>query len=174
MSAHPIRSGALEPTRPELRAARPAERVTRLLPVCGLPILTPRQIAGVPIALPQSTTSMLQRFGSEWTSSLAVDDVDSGFTGHPPSAAGDGSDSARQRIRAGEDQSAAGAEPPPLRGWRRVDEADRALPHHPSPGSVAAFHVVTQDDIAFDGSPRTMFDPGNGCRAAYTEIWKGR
>ncbi len=59
MATNSIRSDALEPTRAELRAARPAERVSRLLPVYGLPILTLLLIAGFSLALPDTFPTML-------------------------------------------------------------------------------------------------------------------
>ena len=59
MATNSIRSDALEPTRAELRAARPAERVARLLPVYGLPILTLLLVAGFSIALPDTFPTML-------------------------------------------------------------------------------------------------------------------
>ena len=51
MATNSIRSDALEPTRAELRAARPGERAMRLLPVYGLPILTLMLVAGFSLAL---------------------------------------------------------------------------------------------------------------------------
>ena len=59
MATNSIRSDALEPTRAELRAARPAERVARLLPVYGLPILTVLLVAGFSLALPDTFPTML-------------------------------------------------------------------------------------------------------------------
>ncbi|RYC29427.1 ABC transporter permease [Lichenibacterium minor] len=59
MATNSIRSDALEPTRAELRAARPSERATRLLPVYGLPILTLLLIAGFSLALPDTFPTML-------------------------------------------------------------------------------------------------------------------
>ncbi|RYB05678.1 ABC transporter permease [Lichenibacterium ramalinae] len=59
MATNSIRSDALEPTRAELRAARPAERVARLVPVYGLPLLTLLLIAGFSLALPDTFPTML-------------------------------------------------------------------------------------------------------------------
>ncbi|WP_237481734.1 ABC transporter permease [Lichenibacterium dinghuense] len=59
MATNSIRSDALEPTRPELRAARPRERAMRLLPVYGLPILTLLLILGFSLALPDTFPTML-------------------------------------------------------------------------------------------------------------------
>ncbi len=136
--------------------------------------------------MPQLTTSLLQRLGSKWTASLAINDIYFDFMGPslaaagiagegaPKSvAAGDGSESAYQRVRAGEYQSVTVAEPLLLQGWQLVDELNRAFAHQPPSGYVAPFHVVTKDNIGFDGGPKNMFDPDNGYRAAYTGIWTG-
>ena len=59
MATNSIRSDALEPTRAELRGARPVERAARLLPVYGLPILALLLIAGFSLALPDTFPTML-------------------------------------------------------------------------------------------------------------------
>ena len=59
MAANSIRSDALEPTRSELQALGPAERVIRLLPVYGLPLLTLILIVGYSLALPDTFPTML-------------------------------------------------------------------------------------------------------------------
>ena len=46
----------------------------------------------------------------------------------------------------------------------------------PSPSShgratSASIHLVTADNIAFDGGPKNVFDPDNGYRDAYKKIW---
>lgn len=143
-------------------------------------------IAETSTRMPQLTTSLMQRFGSRWTDSLAINDIYFDFMG--PSldavgipgdgapkgvAAGDGSESAYQRVRAGDHQSVTVAEPLLLQGWQLVDELNRAIAHQPLSGYVAPFHVVTKENIAYDGGPKNMFDPDNGYRAAYTKIWTG-
>ena len=59
MAANSIRSDALEPTRSELQALGPAERIVRLLPVYGLPLLTLLLILGYSLALPDTFPTML-------------------------------------------------------------------------------------------------------------------
>jgi len=54
-----IKSNALEPTRLELAALNPAQRVTRLLPVYGLPILTVILILVFSLLLPRTFPTML-------------------------------------------------------------------------------------------------------------------
>lgn len=136
--------------------------------------------------MPQLTTSLLQRHGAKWTHSLAINDLYFDFMG--PSlaaagiegdgapvavAAGDGSESAYQRIRSGQYQAVTVAEPLRLQGWQLVDEMNRALNGETWSGYVSPLHVVTRDNIEFDGGPDNSFDPGNGYQEAYRAIWSG-
>jgi len=134
--------------------------------------------------MPQLTTSLLQKYGDSWTHSLAINDLYFDFMG--PSlasagkggtdapinvAAGDGSESAYQRIRAGQYQKVTVAEPLNLQGWQLVDELNRALNGEKWSGYMSPLHVVTADNVEFDGGPKNSFDPDNGYRDAYKKIW---
>ena len=35
-------------------------------------------------------------------------------------------------------------------------------------------HLVTKENIEFDGGPQNVFDPDNGYRDAYKKIWGGQ
>ena len=137
--------------------------------------------------MPQLTTSLLQRYGAKWTYSLAVNDLYYDFmaaslgaaglsgTDAPHNiSAGDGSESAFQRIRSKQYQIATVAEPLTEQGWQLVDELNRAFAHQPWSGYVSPVHLVTADNIAYDGGPKNLFDPDNGYRAAYEKIWAGQ
>ncbi len=134
--------------------------------------------------MPQLTTSLLQKYGDQWTHSLAINDLYFDFMG--PSlaaagksgtdapinvAAGDGSESAYQRIRAGQFQKVTVAEPLNLQGWQLVDELNRALAGEKWSGYLSPLHVVTADNVEFDGGPKNTFDPDNGYRDEYKKIW---
>lgn len=136
--------------------------------------------------MPQLTTALLQRHGDKWTHSLAINDLYFDFMG--PSlaaagikgdgapvnvAAGDGSESAYQRIRSGQYQAVTVAEPLTLQGWQLVDELNRAFAGEQWSGYVSPLHVVTKDNIEFDGGPDNSFDPDNGYQSAYEKIWSG-
>ncbi len=136
--------------------------------------------------MPQLTTALLQRYGAKWTHSLAINDLYFDFMG--PSlaaagikgdgapvnvAAGDGSESAYQRVRSGQYQAVTVAEPLTLQGWQLVDEMNRALAGEPWSGYVSPLHVVTKDNVEFDGGPNNSFDPENNYQAAYKKIWSG-
>jgi ribose transport system substrate-binding protein len=136
------------------------------------------------LRMPQLTTSLLQRFGDKWTYSLAVNDLYYDFMG--PSlasagkggadtpkniSAGDGSESAFQRIRTQQYQMATVPEPLHEQGWQLVDELNRALAKQPWSGYVSGIHLVTKNNIAYDGGPNNVFDPDNGYRDVYKKIW---
>jgi ribose transport system substrate-binding protein len=135
--------------------------------------------------MPQLTTSLLQKHGAKWTHSMAINDLYFDFMGPSLAAAGikgegqspanvsagDGSESAYQRIRSGQFQAATVAEPLNLQGWQLVDELNRAVSGEKWSGYVSPLHVVTKANVEFDGGPNNTFDPGNGYQAAYKKIW---
>lgn len=141
-------------------------------------------IAETSTRMPQLTTSLLQRHGAAWTHSLAINDLYFDFMG--PSlaaagipgdgspvavAAGDGSQAAYQRVRINEYQAVTVAEPLNLQGWQMIDELNRAFAGEEWSGFASPLHVVTPDNIEFDGGPKNTFDPDNGYRDAYKAIW---
>ena len=130
------------------------------------------------------TTSLLQKYGAKWTHALAINDIYFDFMGPALAAAGvagdgapkavaagDGSESAYQRIRSRQYQVVTVAEPLTLQGWQVVDEMNGAIQGQPWSGYVSPLHVVTSDNVAFDGGEKNTFDPGNGYRDAYAKIW---
>lgn len=129
------------------------------------------------------TTSLLQKYGSDWTHALAINDIYFDFMGPALAAAGikgdgspkavaagDGSESAFQRIKTGQYQSITVAEPLNLQGWQLVDELNRAIQGAACSAYVTAPAVVDmQGAKAMGDSP--IFDPDNDYREAYTKIW---
>lgn len=141
-------------------------------------------IADTSNRMPTLTTALLQKYGASWTHALAINDIYFDFMG--PSlaaagiagdgapkavAAGDGSESAYQRIRSGQYQAVTVAEPLNLQGWQLVDELNRAINGAEWSGYTSPLHVVTQENVSFDGGEKNIFDPGNGYRDAYSKIW---
>lgn len=137
--------------------------------------------------MPQLTTSLMQRFGSEWTYSLSINDLTFDFMsaslssagvtqdGYPRNvSAGDGSEAAFQRIRTNFYQSGTVGEPLHLHGWQAVDELNRSFASAPPSGFVAPVHLVTAANIGSDGGPKNLYDPDNGYREAYTKIWAAK
>jgi ribose transport system substrate-binding protein len=129
------------------------------------------------------TTTLLQTHGAKWTHSLAINDLYFDFMGPALAAAGvagnanpkagsagDGSEAAFQRIRAGEFQTVTVAEPLNLQGWQLVDELNRAVSGEACSGYITSPALVTQDGLKASGDSN-QFDPQNGYRDAYSKIW---
>jgi ribose transport system substrate-binding protein len=129
------------------------------------------------------TTTLLQKHGTAWTHSLAINDLYFDFMGPSLAAAGiagsaspkagsagDGSEAAFQRIRANEYQAVTVAEPLNLQGWQLVDELNRAVSGEKCSGYITAPALVTQEGLKASGDSN-QFDPQNGYRDAYSKIW---
>ena len=148
------------------------------------------EVADTPIAdlsnrMGQLTTSLLSKYGKQWTYSIAVNDLYYDFsapslqaagvdptTGFPQQiSAGDGSVPAFKRIRDKQYQIATVAEPLNLQGWIMVDEINRAFAGEKPSGFVPHVHLFTADNIEKDGGKENKFDPGNGYRDEYKKIW---
>ncbi len=169
-------------------AIQKAEKMKEVIEALGGTVL---ELVDTPLAevsqrMPQLTTSLLQRYGERWTHSLGINDLYFDFMGPSLAAAGlepdgnpvnvsagDGSESAYQRIRGNQYQQVTVAEPLNLQGWQLVDEMNRALAGEEWSGYVSPLHVVTEDNIESDGGPDNVFDPENGYRDAYRAIWSG-
>lgn len=132
--------------------------------------------------MPGVTRDLLQRYGRRWTHALAINDVvfdravpvltSAGLQGPSLLSAGDGSAAAFLRIQARTFQTGTVAEPLNQQGWQALDELNRLFAHQPASGFAAPVHLVTSDNIAFDGGPRLQYDPDNGYRDIYRRIWQ--
>ncbi|MBW8756999.1 MAG: substrate-binding domain-containing protein [Burkholderiales bacterium] len=134
--------------------------------------------------MPAATSALLARHGRRWTHALAINDIYFDYAapvltqaGVPNNglsmlSAGDGSESAFLRIRAGTFQTATVAEPLNLHGWQLVDEMNRLFAGERVTGYVYPVHLVTAANIGADGGDRLHFDPANGYRDVYRRIWK--
>ncbi|GAB2580467.1 substrate-binding domain-containing protein [Streptomyces capparidis] len=127
----------------------------------------------------KEVTSLLKRFGSEWTHSAAINDL---YFDHAASAlraagrkgadapfnigAGDGDPSAFERINGREFQAATVPEPLSEQGWQIVDEFNRAFSGEPASGYVAPVHIAT----AANSGGALSWD-SEGYRQAYRKIW---
>jgi ribose transport system substrate-binding protein len=130
------------------------------------------------------TSNLLQQYGDKWTYGLGINDLYFDYApaalrgaGKSPSgplkfiSAGDGSESAFQRVRTGQFQIGTVPEPLNLQGWSAVDELNRAFNKQAWSGYVPTVHLVTKENIAFDGGPKNTYDPENGYRDQYKKIW---
>ncbi len=153
-------------------------------PSCAVLSYDDTPLSEVSTRMAPLTTSYLQRFGDDLNWILGINDLYFDFSvpalsaaGIPPSgppqlvSAGDGSASAYERVRTGQYQAATIPEPLNLHGWQCVDELNRAFAGEEPSGYVTPVHLVTQENIEFDGGPRNLFDPDNNYREEYKRIW---
>ncbi len=162
-----------------------ADRMKKDLEDAGVKVLeyvdTP--IAETSTRMGPLTTTLLQKYGADWTHSLAINDLYFDFMGpalasagvdgkaNPKAgSAGDGSEAAFQRIRTGQYQAVTVAEPLNLQGWQLVDELNRAVSGEACSGYVTAPALVTEEGLKAMGDSNA-FDPQNGYRDAYAKIW---
>ena len=129
--------------------------------------------------MPTETNSLLDKLGSKWTYSVAINDVyfenataafrQAGLNAETAPVnvgAGDGDASALTRIRTGDFQAA--TVPSPLRseGWQIIDELNRAMAGEQASGYVPQIHLSTKDHA----SEANNWDPV-GYQDAYKKIW---
>jgi ribose transport system substrate-binding protein len=158
--------------------------VIKACDTCTLLSIEDTPLADAANRMPQLTTSLLTRYGAKWTYGLSINDLTFDFMapslqsagiagdGAPHSiSAGDGSEPAFQRIRAGEYQIGTVAEPLRLHGWQEVDELNRAFNGAAPSGYVAPPHLFIKANIDKDGGPKNIYDPQNGYTDAYKKIW---
>ena len=138
----------------------------------------------VPQRTPGLISSLLQRFGDKLGYILTFNEVYFDFAvptlkgaGLDPAgkphliAAGDGSESAYQRIRNGQFQVATVPEPAVMHGWQLIDELNRAFNKQPPSGFVTKVHLVTKANVDADGGDKNRFEPSNDYRGHYKKIW---
>ncbi|MEJ2691454.1 MAG: substrate-binding domain-containing protein [Candidatus Thiodiazotropha sp.] len=133
--------------------------------------------------MPTVSRELLDRYGERWTHALAINDI---YFDHAvpefilagPAAqhidllsAGDGSSAAYVRIQARAFQVGTVAEPLNLHGWQLVDELNRLMEHQPVSGYVAPVHLITPENVEYDGGLEYRYDPTNGYRNIYRRIW---
>jgi ribose transport system substrate-binding protein len=134
--------------------------------------------------MPAVTRALLARHGAAWSHALAINDLYFDYAAPELTkagrssaslqmlSAGDGSAAALLRIQAGTFQVGTVAEPLNLHGWQLVDEMNRLLARQPVSGYIVPVHLVTPDNIGYDGGARLRYDPDNGYRDIYRRIWK--
>jgi ribose transport system substrate-binding protein len=167
-----------------IKKAETMRDVIQSCPGCKLLDYVNTPLADTAARMPQNTTSLLLRFGKGWTTGLGINDLYFDFASPalrsagiprsgPPTfiSAGDGSVSAFNRVRAGDYQIGTVAEPLNEAGWQLVDELNRAFAGQPPSGYVAPVHLVTKDNIQYDGGPNNLYDPDNNYRSHYQAIW---
>ncbi|WP_073603342.1 substrate-binding domain-containing protein [Vibrio aerogenes] len=169
-------------------AVRKADVMKSYIEKCaGCSVLTyaDTPLANTSTRIPQLTYSMVQKYGDKYNYTLAINDLYFDYMapalkslgkkkGQGPFniSAGDGSESAFERIRNGDFQVATVAEPLSLHGWQIIDELNRLFHDQPISGYVTPAHLVTADNIHSSGGDRNLYDPENGYRDYYKASWK--
>ncbi|TKC81499.1 sugar ABC transporter substrate-binding protein [Trinickia terrae] len=158
--------------------------VIRACKSCRLLEVRDVSLSNSPALMPAVTKDLLAKYGKDWNYALAINDIYFDYaapeltkTGRASGSismlsAGDGSAAAFLRIRARTFQTGTVAEPLNMQGWQLIDELNRLLSHQPVTGYIAPVHLVTTENIAFDGGLRGQFDPDNGYRNIYRSIWR--
>jgi ribose transport system substrate-binding protein len=163
---------------------RAMEAVIKQCSDCSVLAFEDTPLADTANRIPQLTTTLLGQFGPKWTYSLGINDLYFDFMapsltsaglkgdGAPYNiSAGDGSVSAYSRIRDKDYQAATVPEPLTMQGWQLIDEINRAFAGEKWSGYVPGVHLVTPENIAYDGGPNNVFDPDNHYRDEYKSIW---
>jgi ribose transport system substrate-binding protein len=136
--------------------------------------------------MPTYTSSLVQRFGHKLTDVMMFND---GFADYMAPAlrtlgvptqgsgsialvsAGDGSNTAFDRVRSGNYQTATIPEPLNEHGWQIADDLNRAFAGDPPSDYVTPLHLVVKSNVNLDGGVDDVFDPDNDYRAWYEKIW---
>ena len=135
--------------------------------------------------MPSLTTSLLTKYGKQWTYAIAVNDLYFDFSapslqaagvdptsGYPRQiSSGDGSVTAFQRIRQRRYQIGTVAEPLHLQGWMCIDELNRAFAGQPPSGFVPPPHLFIASNLDRDGGANNVYEPENGYKDIYKKIW---
>lgn len=133
--------------------------------------------------IPKVTRELLQKYGDRWNSALAINDIYFDYaapqltsegrasSGLHMLSAGDGSMAAFLRIEADVFQTGTVAEPLNLHGWQLLDELNRLFAHQAVTGYILPVHLVTSENIKFDGGDKQKYDPDNNYRMIYKKIW---
>jgi len=169
---------------PAMAKANAMAELIRQCAGCTLLGMEDTPLADTSNRMPQITATLLQRHGQKWTHALGINDLYFDFIGPTLQtagamgrnlqiiSAGDGSESAYQRIRSGRFQNATVPEPLHMHGWQMVDEINRAMNGQAPSGYVTPVHLVVRENVNQDGGQQNGYDPGNGYRAAYQKIWR--
>ncbi|MDN2664853.1 substrate-binding domain-containing protein [Psychromonas sp. 14N.309.X.WAT.B.A12] len=144
-------------------------------------------LANTSARIPQLTYSLVQKHGDKYNYTLAINDLYFDYMspalrsagkkkGDAPYniSAGDGSESAFERIRNGDFQVATVAEPLSLHGWQVIDEFNRLFQDQPISGYVTPVHLVTAENIHSNGGDQNLYDPENNYREYYSASWNGK
>jgi ribose transport system substrate-binding protein len=151
---------------------------------CKVLAIEDTPLGEVSTRMPQLTASLKSKYGDAWNYSVGINDLyfdfmapslqAAGITGDglPKNiSAGDGSESAFQRIQTDAYQIGTVAEPLRLHGFQVIDELNRAFAGAAPSGYVAPVHLFTPANVNNDRGKGGIYDPANGYEQAYRKIW---
>lgn len=129
--------------------------------------------------IPTSIPKLDKKYGSEWTYSLAINDVYFDSIHFPLRkskrtdiilvSAGDGATMAINRIKSGTSQQKATiAEPLGMQGFQLADELNRAFSNQPPSGYISRPLVITTESLNQNQKNFINYE------SAYYSIWKGK
>lgn len=134
--------------------------------------------------IPQLTSSLLQKYGNQWTHSVAINDLyydfmasaldTAGIAGDAAPrniSAGDGSEAAFQRIADKDHQIGTVAEPLRLHAFQLIDDLNRVFAGEPSSDYIFPVHLFTPENVSKDRGAGGIFDPDNGYEQVFRKIW---
>lgn len=160
-------------------------QIIKACPGCELLEVIDLPLDQVGTLMENTTERLLRKYDEKWEYSLAINDLYYDYAiarivlnGKPAQgppiniSAGDGSPSALLRIKYGSYQKATVPEPLVLQGWQLVDELNRVMNNRPPSHYKVPLKILTMDHIDSNGNTLNLFDPKNGYRAAYQDIWK--
>lgn len=136
-----------------------------------------------PAQFQQRVVGLSKKFGNRWTHMIGTNDRYFDLLAGPGTelnevaariqgvSAGDGSETAYQRIRNHNLQIATIPEPLKLQGWQLIDELNRAIAGVKPSGYSTPAYLVTGENLAFQSGQKNLFDPINGYRDEYRKIW---
>ncbi len=150
---------------------------------CSLLSVEEAPLAETPAVFQARVAALSKKFANRWTHILATNDHYFDLLAHPSAdvaattarlrgiGAGDGSESAYERIRARQLQIGTIPEPLGLQGWQLVDELNRAIVGDKPSGYLSPVYLVTSENTAFHSGQKNTFDPATAYRDEYRKIW---
>ena len=150
---------------------------------CSLLSVEEAPLVETPAQFQSRVVGLSKKFGNRWTHLIGTNDQYFDLLATPSAdaaavtarlqgiSAGDGSDSAYQRIRGHRFQISTTPEPLNLQGWQLVDELNRAIVSDKPSGYASPVYLVTSENAAFHSGQKNTFDPGNAYRDEYRKIW---
>ncbi|MCV2401867.1 substrate-binding domain-containing protein [Marinomonas sp. C2222] len=171
-----------------IKAQKLADTI-RLCRTCSVLDIQPLALDKIAQSMPKTLNDLWSKYGNEITHILTINDLYIDYATPflesrleqrkkiPANiSAGDGSEAAYQRIYQQDFQLATVPEPLYLHGWQIMDELNRAFNAYPPSGYSTPVHLVTPNNVdeLISSKNTGVYDPKNGYRETYLNIWSGK